>query len=112
MTDKVFTNDDNTLSLDEPIIVNCWKCGIPFDIAQAEKCFDHLPEGHWTTKCTYCGACICHKAYKMKQICEKLASNKNVQEQGIGAVMPSVYKQYCGRFYAKKRKGDKISLKA
>ena len=82
------------------IIVNCWSCGKAFDIVKAERCYAHLNLNHighvlsecvdlrWTTKCSHCGACVCHKYEKMKEIvCPTL---NNV---GIGAVMPSVYKQ-------------------
>ena len=79
------------------IYVNCWKCGLRFDIVSAKRCFEHLNinhQGHvisecvgfrWTTKCSHCGACICHKYDKMQEIeCEVL------NRVGIGKVMPSV----------------------
>ena len=83
------------------IIVNCWKCGKPFDIVTAERCYEHLNgnyqdtqlmlylgEAQWTTKCSHCGACICHKFKKMQLIkCDVL------NKVGIMKVMPSVKKQ-------------------
>ncbi len=82
------------------IIVNCWKCGKSFDIVRAEPCFEHLNGKHqemliakflgeakWTTKCSHCGACMCHKFNKMIPIkCELL------NKKGIMKVMPSVKK--------------------
>lgn len=70
----------------EHIFVTCWKCKKDFDITEAEHCLEHLTNG-WTTKCSHCGACICHKIDKMKPIeCEVL------NKKGINKVMPSVYK--------------------
>lgn len=76
------------------IIVNCWKCGKTFDVVTAKRCYEHLNgdrQGNqqgWTTKCAHCGACICHKVNKMKDIkCEVL------NNAGIMRVMPSVHKQ-------------------
>lgn len=82
------------------ILVNCWSCGKPFDIVTAERCYDHLngkererqfieflePETlRWTTKCSHCGECICHKYNKMQPIkCDVL------NKVGIMSVMPSV----------------------
>ena len=82
------------------VIVNCWSCGKAFDIVTADRCYAHLNPSHvghqmsecvnlqWTTKCSHCGACICHKVNKMKDIkCEVL------NNAGIMRVMPSVHKQ-------------------
>ena len=83
------------------IFVNCWSCKKDFDITEAEKCYDHLNgneeskqlaielgEAHFTTKCSHCGACICHKANKMVP-----TDCKVLNEKGIFAVMPSLKKQ-------------------
>jgi len=78
------------------IIVNCWKCKKPFDIVTAERCYDHLNDEedykwgtlHFTTKCSNCNACICHKIEEMKNIkCDVL------NKVGIMRVMPSVKRQ-------------------
>ena len=75
------------------IFVICWKCGKRFDIVKAERCYEHLNDKedhrwgilHFTTKCSHCGACICHKVDKMQPIkCDVL------NEVGIIRVMPSV----------------------
>ena len=79
------------------IFINCWKCGKRFDIVSAKRCYDHLNQGsrtemyeftrvlEWTTKCSHCDACICHKINKMKKIkCNVL------NKVGIMRVMPSV----------------------
>lgn len=88
---------------DKQIIVNCWKCGKPFDVVTAERCYDHLngkqdarsltefvapEELQWTTKCSHCGACVCYKYGKMKDI-----DCKVLNKVGIMRVMPSVHKQ-------------------
>jgi len=78
------------------IIVNCWKCEKPFDLLTARKCHRHLSftdvQGfkfdRWTTKCSHCGACICHKVAKMKPI-----KNDVLNKRGITMVMPSVKRQ-------------------
>lgn len=88
------------------IFVNCWKCHKKFDIVSAERCYEHLNRGgmfydglnyggdlyeyrkepkKWTTKCSHCGTCICHKVDKMKPI-----KCKVLNEKGIMCVMPSV----------------------
>ena len=75
------------------IFVNCWKCHKKFDIVSAERCYEHLNDKedhkwgtlHFTTKCSHCGACICHKVDKMKPI-----KCKVLNEKGIMCVMPSV----------------------
>lgn len=82
------------------IIVNCWSCGKPFDVVTAERCYEHLngkqdehaltefvaPEAlRWTTKCSHCGACICHKYEKMQDV-----NCKVLNKVGIMRVMPSV----------------------
>ena len=89
---------------EKQIIVNCWKCGKPFDVVTAERCYWHLngkitswyqfhdikdsPSSKWTTKCSHCGACICHKYKKMESIdCGVL------NKVGISKVMPSVKRQ-------------------
>lgn len=83
------------------IFVNCWKCHKDFEITGAEKCYDHLNgdyestqlaislgKAKFTTKCSHCGACICHKIDKMVQTnCEVL------NKEGITMVMPSLAKQ-------------------
>jgi len=91
----------------DSVFVNCWKCEKKFDITCAERCYEHLnyytfpPDiqerkpAKWTTKCPHCGACICHKFYKMKPICENLADNPRIKESEISSVMPSVHKKYC-----------------
>jgi len=88
----------------DSIFVNCWKCKKKFDITCAERCYDHLNDDpsvfnfakeRWTTKCSHCGACICHKFDKMKQICKNLGDNPRVKKSEISRVMPSVHKKYC-----------------
>lgn len=85
------------------IFVKCWKCKKDFEITGAERCYDHLngtqyeieitrsiePETlKWTTKCSHCGSCICHKVNKMVPTdCEVLNS------EGIKMVMPSLARQ-------------------
>ncbi len=88
----------------DSIFVNCWKCKKKFDITCAERCYEHLSQKDtqtgryvekWTTKCSHCGACICHKVDKMKPICETLAENPRIKNAEIGVVMPSVYEKHC-----------------
>ena len=79
------------------ILVNCWKCDKEFNIVTAKRCYEHLNIGHnghelsecvdlsWTTKCSHCGACICHKRDKMQDI-----KCKVLNKVGITRVMPSV----------------------
>ena len=70
------------------IFVKCWNCKKDFDITEAEHCYEHLENGHWTTKCSHCGACVCGKVYKMVPTdCKVLNSH------GIFTVMPSLAKQ-------------------
>lgn len=74
------------------IFVNCWKCKKDFEITGAERCYEHLigmdGKPSWTTKCSQCGACICHKRDKMVKIdCEVL------NKEGIMVVIPSVKEQ-------------------
>ena len=88
---------------EKKIIVDCWSCGKPFDVVKAKRCYRHLnglgfdpkrvmmvdrDEYQWTTKCSHCGACICHKYNKMQNIDCKVLNNV-----GIMRVMPSVKKQ-------------------
>ena len=88
----------------DSIFVNCWKCGKKFDITCADKCFEHLNDhisgenlekARFTTKCSHCGACICHKYDKMKPICDTLKQNPRIKKSGIMGVMPSVHKKHC-----------------
>lgn len=79
----------------DSIFVNCWSCGKKFDITCADRCYEHLEDKQWTTKCSHCGACICQKANKMKPICETLAENPRIKNAEIGVVMPSVHKKHC-----------------
>jgi len=87
----------NNVKHKKAIYVNCWKCGLRFDIVSAKRCYEHLNKGsrtemyeftktlEWTTKCPHCGACICHKYNKMLEIeCDVL------NKAGIMRVMPSV----------------------
>lgn len=78
------------------VFVNCWKCGKKFDITSAKHCTEHLKGGAWTTKCSHCGACICHKFNKMKKLCRESKYNNNkLRLSGIECVMPSVHKKLC-----------------
>lgn len=83
------------------IFVNCWNCKKDFDVTDAAKCYEHLNgnqvqtqmaialgEAHFTTKCSHCGACICHKISKMVATDCKVLNSK-----GIFFVMPSLAKQ-------------------
>ena len=74
------------------IIVNCWKCGKAFDIVSAKRCYEHLENywgiKNWTTKCSHCGTCMCHKIEKMQDI-----KCKVLNEVGIMKVMPSVKRE-------------------
>jgi len=104
----------------DSIFVNCWKCKKKFDITSAERCYKHLnyytfpPDQtdrehvKWTTKCSHCGTCICHKADKMKPLCESALENSRLLESGITEVMPSVHKKLCHETLQTKSSGDKI----
>ena len=78
------------------VFVNCWKCGKKFDITSAEHCTKHLKSGAWTTKCSHCDACICHKFDKMKRLCSSSKyKSERLRKSGIECVMPSVHKKLC-----------------
>ena len=77
------------------VFVKCWSCERKFDITSAERCYEHL-NGSWTTKCSHCGSCICHKFYKMKKLCKSSKyNNEKLRLSGIESVMPSVHKKLC-----------------
>jgi len=89
------------------VFVNCWKCKKRFDITSAERCYKHLnywtyppdqedlQKAKWTTKCSHCGACICHKYDKMKPLCDKALENEKLLFSDITQVTPSVHKRLC-----------------
>ena len=87
------------------IFVNCWSCERKFDITSAERCYEHLNgdwfdasgvEKLWTTKCSHCGSCICHKFHEMKKLCnDSITNNDKLRLSGIESVMPSIHKKLC-----------------